>query len=115
VPIYATDSIVRRAPSLQLTADARPPLAHLSRDLWQRLGLAPGDAVRVTQGSAEAVLPAAIDATLAATAVRVAAGHPTTAGLGAMFGPIAVEKASAAMSTSVDERAATAALGSGTA
>ncbi len=115
VPIYATDSIVRRAPSLQLTADARPPLAHLSRDLWQRLGLAPGDAVRVTQGSAEAVLPAVIDSTLAATAVRVAAGHPTTAGLGAMFGPITVEKASAAMSTLVDERAATAALGSGTA
>ena len=115
VPIYATDSIVRRAPSLQLTADARPPLAHLSRDLWQRLGLAPGDSVRVTQGSAEAVLPAAIDATLAATAVRVAAGHRTTAGLGAMFGPVAVEKASAAMSTSVDERAVIAALGSGTA
>ena len=116
VPIYATDSIVRRAPSLQLTADARSPVAHLSRDLWQRLGLAPGDAVRVSQGSAEAVLPAALDATLAATAVRIAAGHRATAALGAMFGPIAVEKAAyAAPSTSAGDRAATAALGSGTA
>ena len=53
------------------------------------LGLAPGAAVRVTQGSAEAVLPAAIDATLAAKAVRIAAGHRTTAALGAMFGLIA--------------------------
>jgi NADH-quinone oxidoreductase subunit G len=115
VPIYANDSIVRRAPSLQLTADARPPVAHLSRDLWQRLGLAPGDSVRVAQGSAEAVLPAALDATLAANAVRVAAGHRMTATLGAMFGAVAVEKAAAAPSPSSADRAATAALGSGTA
>jgi len=106
---------VRRAPSLQLTADARPPVAHLSRDLWQRLGLAPGDSVRVAQGSAEAVLPAALDATLAATAVRVAAGHRTTATLGAMFGAVVVEKAAAAPSSSATDRAATAALGSGNA
>ena len=115
VPIYATDSIVRRAPSLQLTADARPPVAHLSRDLWQRLGLAPGDSVRVAQGSAEAVLPAALDATLAASAVRVAAGHRTTSTLGAMFGPIAVEKAAALAASPSADRAATAALGSGNA
>jgi NADH-quinone oxidoreductase subunit G len=36
VPIYAADSLVRRAPSLQLTADAREPVAGLPTVLWQR-------------------------------------------------------------------------------
>jgi len=95
VPIYSTDPIVRRAASLQLTADARPPVAHLPQALWQRLDLAPGDRVRVRQGDSEAVLPAVLDAMLAADVVRVPAGHPDTSALGPMFGAIAVEKADA--------------------
>ncbi len=92
VPIYANDSLVRRATSLQLTADARAPFASLSQTLWSQLGLLDGDKVRVSQGAAHAVLPAKLDATLAATAVRVPAGHSDTAALGAMFGAITVEK-----------------------
>ena len=92
VPIYATDSLVRRASSLQLTADARAPFASLPPTLWSQLGLSDGDKVRVSQGAAHAVLPARVDATLASTAVRVPAGHPDTAALGAMFGAITVEK-----------------------
>jgi NADH-quinone oxidoreductase subunit G len=93
VPIYATDSLVRRATSLQLTADARAPFASLPQSLWTQLGLNAGDKVRVSQGSAQAVLPARLDETLADTAVRVPAGHADTASLGAMFGAISVEKA----------------------
>jgi NADH-quinone oxidoreductase subunit G len=94
VPIYCTDSLVRRAVSLQLTADAQPPMVGISSAVWQRLGLGDGPApVRVTQGSGEAILPARLDATLARNAVRVPAGHPSTAMLGAMFGPISVAKA----------------------
>ena len=93
VPIYATDSLVRRATSLQLTADARAPVASLPPALWNQLGLTVGDTVRISQGVACAVLPARLDGTLAANAVRVPAGHPGTAALGAMFGAIAVEKA----------------------
>jgi NADH-quinone oxidoreductase subunit G len=92
VPIYATDSLVRRATSLQLTADARAPVASLPQALWDRLGLTATDKVRVSQGAAHAVLPARLDAGLAATAVRVPAGHADTATLGAMFGAITVEK-----------------------
>ncbi|HEX7637322.1 MAG TPA: NADH-quinone oxidoreductase subunit NuoG, partial [Burkholderiaceae bacterium] len=55
VPIYATDSLVRRAVSLQLTADARAPQASLSARVWAELGLAAGDKVRVTQGAAEEI------------------------------------------------------------
>ncbi|MDP1901164.1 MAG: NADH-quinone oxidoreductase subunit NuoG [Rubrivivax sp.] len=95
VPIYSTDALVRRAPSLQRTADARDPVVGLPTALWRALGLQPGAMVRVSQGEAAAVLPAREDATLAAGAVRIAAGHPSTAGLGAIFGAIAVEKADA--------------------
>lgn len=93
VPIYCTDPLVRRATSLQLTADAKPPVADIPSALWLQLGLSAGASVRVAQGKAQAVLPARLDATLAATAVRVPAGHPCTASLGAMFGAITVEKA----------------------
>ncbi len=93
VPIYATDSLVRRATSLQLTADARAPAVWLPSALWQQLGLAGGARVTVRQGHASVVLPARLDATLAPTAVRVPAGHPDTAALGAMFGAVTVERA----------------------
>jgi NADH-quinone oxidoreductase subunit G len=94
VPIYSTDPLVRRAPSLQRTADALgAPVASLPSVLWQQLGLRAGDSVRVTQGASSVRLPAREDATLAANVVRVPAGHAQTAELGAMFGAIAVEKA----------------------
>jgi len=93
VPIYSADSLVRRAAALQHTADARAPQASLPAALWQQLGLAAGDRVRVSQGAASAVLPAKLDATLAAGTVRVSAGHPDTATLGAAFGAVTVEKA----------------------
>jgi NADH-quinone oxidoreductase subunit G len=93
VAIYGTDSLVRSATSLQLTADAKAPAVGLSRAVWSRLGLSDGAMVRVAQGDAQAVLPAALDTTLADNAVRVAAGRHETAALGAMFGPISVAKA----------------------
>jgi NADH-quinone oxidoreductase subunit G len=93
VPIYSADNLVRHAPALQATADARPPVASLSDALWAQLGLGSGARVRVSQGSAQVVLPAQLDATLAATTVRIPAGHPDTAGLGAMFGAVRVERA----------------------
>ena len=93
VAIYGTDSLVRRATSLQLTADAKAPAVGLSQAVWSRLGLSKGAMVRVAQGDAQAVLPAELDTTLADNAVRVAAGRHETAALGAMFGPISVAKA----------------------
>src|SRR5574343_570141 len=93
VPLYATDSIVRRAPALQATADAKVPAVGLPSALWAELGLKSGDSVRVIQGAASAVLAAREEAGLAANTVRVAAAHPDTVALGAAFGAIAVEKA----------------------
>ena len=93
VPLYFTDGIVRRAASLQQTADARPPRAVLSTDLAQNLGVSEGDQVRVRQGNGSALLPCAIDPSQPSNVVRLAAGHPDTASLGPMFGAITVEKA----------------------
>jgi acetyltransferase-like isoleucine patch superfamily enzyme len=45
VPLYSTDALVRRALSLQQTADARDPQAGLPTALWQQLGLQAGDRV----------------------------------------------------------------------
>ncbi|WP_374619855.1 NADH-quinone oxidoreductase subunit NuoG [Pandoraea sp.] len=94
VPIYAADALVRRAPSLQLTNDAKASLrATLPAALFDRLGLAAGDAVRVRQGDAVVTLPAARSETLPANVVRVPAATSASAALGAMFGEISVEKA----------------------
>ncbi len=93
VPIYASDSLVRHAASLQLTADARAPIASLPAALWAQLGLKPGARVRISQGAAQTVLAAQLDPTLAAASVRIPAGHADTVALGAMFGPVSVEAA----------------------
>ena len=92
IPIYATDAMVRRATSLQLTADARgEPVVGIPPALWKQLGLQPGGRVLVAQGEGAVVLPAREDAALAPDVVRVAAGLRMTAGLGPMFGDITVE------------------------
>ncbi|GAB3390356.1 NADH-quinone oxidoreductase subunit NuoG [Massilia agri] len=93
LPIYFTDALSRRSEPLQRTADANAPLVTLSKAVAEQIGVQSGDSVRVTQGSGSAVLVATVDARLPSNAVRVAAGHPAVAGLGAMFGSINVEKA----------------------
>jgi NADH-quinone oxidoreductase subunit G len=92
VPIYSSDALVRNAPALQATADARAPVAGVPASLWQQLGLTAGSQVRVSTGPAHIVLPARLDSTLAPNVVRIPAGHPDTAPLGPMFGAVRVER-----------------------
>jgi NADH-quinone oxidoreductase subunit G len=93
VPIYFADPLVRRAPSLQQTRDAQPPKAWMNGRLLHKLGVAAGQAVIVRQGGGAARLAAALDDKLPDDCVRVAAAHPSTAGLGAMFGSLELAKA----------------------
>ena len=93
VPVYFSDAIVRRADALQQTTDARTPKAILSAALAEKLGVSEGTTVRVTQGKATVMLACAIDGSLPANVVRVAAAHSATLALGEMFGAISVEKA----------------------
>ena len=93
VPIYASDAIVRRARSLQATKDAMQPKAWLHSKELSKLGVQAGALVKVVQGQGSALLEVAADDGLPEGVVRVAAGHPATATLGAMFGTITVERA----------------------
>ena len=93
VPLYFSDAIVRRAESLQQTTDARAPHAVISVALAEKLGVSPGDKVRVSQGTTTIVIECAVDRGLPDNVVRVASAHASTAGLGPMFGALSVEKA----------------------
>jgi len=93
VPIYSTDAVVRRATSLQQTHDAATPCVMLHGSELQKLGVKSGDTVKVSQGNASVRLTVKQNDRLPAHTARVAAGHPATAALGAMFGTINVERA----------------------
>jgi NADH-quinone oxidoreductase subunit G len=95
VPIYFTDPLVRHSPPLQKTRDAQVPKAWMNGQLLQSLGVTPGIPVLVKQGQGQARLLAALDDKLPDGCVRVAAGHASTAGLGAMFGAVTLERVSA--------------------
>jgi len=91
VPIYTADAVVRRAAALQLTSDAATPRVVMHSSDLRRLGVQSGDTVKVTQGNASVHLTVRADDSMPAATARVAAGHPVTAELGAMFGMIIVE------------------------
>ncbi len=93
VPIHFADPIVRRAPSLQKTPDAKAPVVRMNARMLQRLGLAAEIAVRVRQGPGAAVLTAVLDPSVPDGAVRISAAHPTTAMLAGAAGEVSVERA----------------------
>ena len=90
VPIYAGDAIVRRAPALQATADARPPTVGVPSELASEHGIVEGTRVRVSSAAGSVLLPAHVDASLASNVLRVPAGHASTAALGPMFGSLSL-------------------------
>jgi NADH-quinone oxidoreductase subunit G len=89
VPIYFADPLVRRSPPLQKTRDARPPRAWMNSRLLAKLGVAAGQPVRV---NSNVKLLAALDDKLPDDCVRIAAAHPSTAGIGPMFGAVTLTK-----------------------
>ncbi|MBC3878593.1 NADH-quinone oxidoreductase subunit G [Undibacterium sp. FT79W] len=92
VAIYSTDAIVRRAESLQKTADARAPQAWISTGYAEKIGVSEGDMVKVTKGGS-ILLNVGIDGSLPENVVRVATGSVLTSKLDGMFGAINVERA----------------------
>ena len=100
VSIYSADPLVRRAPSLQKTRDAQPPVATMNRALAERLGLREGDYLRVAQDGGEACVGYAIDDKLPADCVRLAMSRRETADLGAPHAPLTLERAAKAQKAS---------------
>jgi NADH-quinone oxidoreductase subunit G len=95
VPIYFADPLARRSVPLQKTRDARAPKAWMNGKLFAQLNFVSGEKIKITQEKGEAVLVSALDDKLPDNCVRVAAGHPSTAGLGAMFGAVTLERVAA--------------------
>jgi len=92
VPIYFADALVRRASSLQNTHDAAIPVLQMQSSELNKIGAHSGDEVVVHQGDASIKLLSLANDTLPSGTVRIAAGHPATSTLGAMFGTIMVER-----------------------
>ena len=95
VPIYFADPLARRSLPLQQTRDAWAPRAWMNAKLMQSLSVQAGGLVLVKQGAGEAGLAAALDDKLPDNCVRIAAGHPATAALTALFGAVTLEKITA--------------------
>lgn len=92
IGIYNTDALVRRATALQDTVDAKPPRAWMAAQHLIDMNIVDGDIVKVRQAGHSVILPASTDKGLPVGVVRIAAGHPATAALGPMFGPLTVER-----------------------
>ncbi|MDX3905011.1 MAG: NADH-quinone oxidoreductase subunit NuoG [Pigmentiphaga sp.] len=93
VPVYFSDAIVRRAESLQATPAADVPEARANSATAASLGLADGDRVRVKSATGSVELFLSLDDTVPAGAVRIAAAHAATFGLGSAFEQLSVERA----------------------
>jgi len=91
--IYGSDQIVRRAPALQVTRDAkRNNQVGLGQVLFTELNLQEGDTVLVTQDTQSVELPATLEKHLASGVVRLSVGTRAGAKLGSMFGSVTVSK-----------------------
>lgn len=92
VPIYFADPLVRRGAALQRTSDAAEPAAYMNQALLEKIAVNPGESVRIRQDNGEAVLTAALEQSLPAGCVRIAAAHEKTSMLGEMFGSLTMER-----------------------
>ncbi|MBL8447984.1 MAG: NADH-quinone oxidoreductase subunit G [Zoogloeaceae bacterium] len=94
IPIYAVDSLVRRAPSLQKTKDAASSAsARINPSLAQRLAIEGAEWVQVAQGPARAKLRVVFDEAVPEGAIQISGATPETAHLGPLSGLVTVERA----------------------
>lgn len=96
IPLYATDSLVRRSIPLQKAQalmEEEVNAIRLHPETASQLGLQEGDTVRVKQQAAEATLPLVLDERIAREAAWIAGGLAATSGLGDLFGELEIGKA----------------------
>jgi len=95
VPLYATDNIVRRAPSLQATQDIIEGFLNVARihpDFAKTLGFEENDKVRVRSGNSDVELFVMLDERVPANAAYIPAGLKETAELNHLFDAIEMQK-----------------------
>ncbi len=81
VPAYSLDALVRRAPALQVSADAADSRVFIAVDLAAELEVKSGDQLLVEQNGCKVQLPLQIEPRVAPGCVRLHGGHPIISGL----------------------------------
>jgi len=94
VPVYQTDALVRRSPSLQASRLGSTVEVQINSALATRLNLKCGQNVRVRQGAGEARLSLRVNNAVPDGSARVPVGHPLTAQLNDANGVVNLEAAS---------------------
>jgi len=94
LPMYAVDSMVRRATALQKTPDADATSVCLNPADASRLGLSDGDKAVVLQGDEDADMDVVVNDSIAEGSVLISQAIETTLELGAPFGSVQIKKAS---------------------
>ncbi len=92
LPIYFSDAIVRRSEPLQAAPASAKPRLRANAKALAALGINAGDVVRARTAAGAAELTVQLEEGLADNAVRVSAGHASTAALGSAFGDVTVER-----------------------
>ena len=93
VPIHFTDPIVRRSAALRLTLDSKKALkVGLPKKLFEEMNLKEGDAIRISQGESQVVMPATLEKDLVDGVIRLSAATPASSLLGSMFGLLTLER-----------------------
>ncbi|BEI37456.1 NADH-quinone oxidoreductase subunit NuoG [Polynucleobacter sp. HIN7] len=91
--IYSSDAIVRRAPALQRTRDAKDAnMVGVGETLWGQLGLQAGDRVALTQAGQTVEVGVQLQPDLADGVVRIATATELSGHLASMFGEVALSK-----------------------
>ncbi|OIQ79448.1 NADH-quinone oxidoreductase chain 3 [mine drainage metagenome] len=89
-PLYRSDALVRRSPSLQKAGKSAVGFAAMNGAMLAKLGFEAGSVVRLTQAGGSCTLPLRRDDRVPDQCVRVPACDETVT-LGDLFGDIAVE------------------------
>jgi len=94
IPIYAGDSLVRRAEALQsaqMIREGDVVAIRMHPDAAAQLNLNEGNVVAVTQQGGSVNLPIVFDSRLPLRGVLIAGGIVETSGLNELFGPVEIE------------------------
>jgi NADH-quinone oxidoreductase subunit G len=96
-PIYQSDTIVRRAVSLQKAGLSKIPAAQIASDLAQIAGISGAGRVRLVQsgvaGQGVCIVDAVVNASLPLGTMRIPAAQNSTSALGSHTATITVERA----------------------
>ena len=92
-PIYSIDAIVRRAPALQRTRDAKDAtMVGVGQTLWAQLSLQAGDRVVLAQNGHTVEASVLLQPDLADGVVRIATATELSGQLASMFGEVSLSK-----------------------